>query len=55
MGTGGPLTPEGAVQVVGEMNRKRQLHEKLDVLLESSQADLAATILTAMYQKVVVE
>jgi len=55
MGTGGPLTSEGAIQVVRDMNQKRKLHEKLDVLLESSQADLAATLLTAMYEKVVVE
>jgi transcriptional regulator with XRE-family HTH domain len=54
MGTGGPLTPEGALQAVRDMNRKRQLHDQLDVLLESSQADLAATILSAMYEKAIV-
>ena len=54
MGHGGPLTPDGAMQAARDMNRKRQLHEKLDVLLESSQADLAATLLSAMYDKVVV-
>jgi transcriptional regulator with XRE-family HTH domain len=55
VGTGGPLTPEGAQAAAEEMNRKRRLHEKLDVLLESSQADVAAAMLETMYGKVVVE
>ena len=38
----------------GQMNRKREIHEKLDLLLESSQADVAAGILNVLYEKVVV-
>jgi len=55
VGTGGALTREGALAAVHGMNRKRRLHDQLDVLLESSQADLAAAILEAMYRNVVVE
>ena len=41
VGMGGPLTAEGAVSAVRLMNRKRELHGKLDVLLESSQCEVA--------------
>ncbi len=54
MGTGGPLTRDGARQAVQEMNRKRRLHDQLDLLLESSQAEIVVAILAAMYEKVVV-
>jgi transcriptional regulator with XRE-family HTH domain len=53
VGTGGPLTLEGAKVAVEEMNRNRGLHEKLALLLESSQADLIRGILEMMYDKVV--
>ena len=36
------------------MNRKRELHEKLDLLLESSHAEVAAGILNVLYDKIVV-
>jgi hypothetical protein len=36
------------------MNRKRELHEKLDLLLESTHAELAADILDVLHEKVVV-
>ena len=48
------LTVEGAVAAAGEMNRKRQLHEKLDLVLESSHANVAAGVLKVLYEKVVV-
>ena len=51
-GTGGPLTPEGALTAAQEMNGKRKLHEKLSVLLESSQAELVAEMVELLYQKV---
>jgi transcriptional regulator with XRE-family HTH domain len=54
VGTGGPLTVEGTLAAVSLMNRKRELHEKLDLLLESGQAELAAGILDVLYKKVVV-
>jgi transcriptional regulator with XRE-family HTH domain len=53
VGTGGPLTVAGATAAVEEMNRNRGLHEKLALLLESSQADLVRGILEIMYDKVV--
>jgi transcriptional regulator with XRE-family HTH domain len=53
VGTGGPLTAEGTAAVAVEMNRNRGLHEKLALLLESSQADLIRAVVEAMYDKVV--
>jgi transcriptional regulator with XRE-family HTH domain len=54
VGTGGALTIEGALTTVRHMNRKRELHEKLDLLLESSHAEVAAGILNVLYDKIVV-
>jgi len=51
-GTGGPLTPEGTLAVAEQMNRNRRLHEKLAVLLETSQAELVESVLEAFYQSV---
>jgi transcriptional regulator with XRE-family HTH domain len=53
-GAGGPLTVEGAVSAVRQMNRKRELHHKLDLLLETSQAELIEALLETAYQKTVV-
>jgi hypothetical protein len=55
MGTGGPLTAEGALAAARQMNAKRELHEKLTVLLESSQAEVIAGIVELMYRKAVEE
>jgi transcriptional regulator with XRE-family HTH domain len=55
VGMGGPLTADGALAAVGQMNRKRELHEKLDLLLETSHAELAAGILKVLYDNVVVD
>ena len=54
VGTGGALTVEGTLTAVQQMNQKRQLHEQLDVLLESSQAEVAAEILNVLYETAVV-
>ena len=54
VGAGGALTVEGALAAVEQMNRKRELHAKLDLVLESSQAEIAAGILNVLYEKVVV-
>ncbi len=51
-GTGGPLSVEGALTAVQEMNRNRELHEKLAVLLESSQAEVVRGIVEVLYQQV---
>ena len=53
VGTGGPLTAEGALAAARQMNARRELHDKLDVLLESSQAEVIAGIVELMHQKVV--
>jgi hypothetical protein len=37
------------------MNHRRELHVRLDLLLESSQAEVAAGILNVLYEKVVVQ
>jgi transcriptional regulator with XRE-family HTH domain len=55
VGAGGALTAEGALAAARQMNKKRELHEKLDLLLESSQAEVAAGILNILYEKVVVQ
>jgi transcriptional regulator with XRE-family HTH domain len=54
VGTGGALTAEGALEAARQMNRKRELHDKLDLLLESTHAELAADILDVLHEKVVV-
>jgi transcriptional regulator with XRE-family HTH domain len=54
-GTGGPLTTEGALEAVREMNGKRRLHEKLALLLESSQAVLIRSIVELLYNQIVVK
>ncbi len=52
-GMGGPLTAEGTLAAVEEMNRNRALHEKLAVLLESDQAAVIRGIVELMYQQAV--
>jgi transcriptional regulator with XRE-family HTH domain len=53
VGTGGPLTFDGAVTAVRHMNHKHALHDKLDVLLESSQAKTVSGLLELLYEQVV--
>jgi transcriptional regulator with XRE-family HTH domain len=55
VGTGGALTFEGTLAAVHQMNRKRELHEKLDLLLESSQAEVIRGIMDVLYHQVIVE
>jgi len=52
-GTGGALTAEGAVATVSNMNRNRATHERLAVLLESSQAEVVRGIVEVMYDNLV--
>ena len=51
-GAGGALTTEGTIDAVGEMNRRRELHDKLAILLESSQQQLVGEILESLYRQV---
>jgi len=52
-GTGGCLTAEGTVAVVHQMNRRRELHDKFALLLESSEAEVISGIVELMYERVV--
>jgi transcriptional regulator with XRE-family HTH domain len=54
-GAGGALTAEGTLEVVKAMNHRRQLVEKLMLLLETSQAEAVGAFLEVMYEKMVVE
>jgi len=54
VGAGGALTREGTLEAVGHMNRKRQLHDKLDLLLETSHAKLAGSFIDMLYEEIVV-
>lgn len=54
VGAGGALTVDGALAAVKQMNHKRELHDKLDLLLESSHAEVAAGILNVLYDQVMV-
>ncbi len=47
------LTVDGAIAAVRGLNVKRDLHQKLDALLESCHADVASAVVEALYQKVV--
>ena len=51
-GAGGALTLDGALRAAEQMNRKRELHHKLDLLLESSHAALIGRIVDAMHDEV---
>ncbi|HVU85943.1 MAG TPA: helix-turn-helix transcriptional regulator [Pirellulales bacterium] len=51
MGMGGALTSEGALRAAEAINRKRELHDKLALLLETEQADVIAGILELFYQR----
>ncbi len=52
-GTGGPLTAEGALAVAQQMNRNRQLHEKLALLLETGESELVGQVLEALFRSIV--
>lgn len=51
-GAGGALTAEGTLEAARAMNSKRELHDKLAILLESSQNQLVGEILESLYRQV---
>lgn len=53
-GTGGALTVEGTRQIVEQMNRKRDIHHKVALLLETGESELLVGLVDLLYQKVVV-
>lgn len=52
-GTGGALSEAGAAGVVRAMNRKRDVHRKVALLLESGEAELLAGVIELLYQRIV--
>ncbi|MEX0675975.1 MAG: helix-turn-helix transcriptional regulator [Pirellulales bacterium] len=53
-GTGGALSPAGAAEAVLAMNEKRAVHQKVALLLETSEAVLLVGLVDLLYQKIVV-
>jgi transcriptional regulator with XRE-family HTH domain len=53
-GTGGALTAAGTTQVVLAMNRKREVHLRVALLLESGEAEFLIGLVELLYQKIMV-
>lgn len=53
-GTGGELTPDGAMRVVMAIREKHAVHRKVALLLESSEAKLLTGFVELLYQKIAV-
>ncbi len=51
VGAGGGLTREGALEAARHINRKRRLHEKLDLLLETTHAALVGEMIELLYEQ----
>jgi transcriptional regulator with XRE-family HTH domain len=51
-GTGGALTGDGVLESVRRMNRKREILEKLNLILETGDAEVLGGIIDLFYQKV---
>ena len=54
IGDGRPHAIEEAIVSVQRMNRRRDLHQKLDLVLESSHAEVGGKILDALYESAIV-
>lgn len=52
-GVGGGLTRTGALEAAAHINRKRHLHEKLELLLETTYGNLVCEMLELMYERMV--
>ena len=52
-GTGGGLTVEGTLETVAAMNRKRDIHHRVDLVMETGQAELLSQIIAVLYESVV--
>ncbi|MCI0680528.1 MAG: helix-turn-helix domain-containing protein [Gemmataceae bacterium] len=53
-GAGGELTEEGALRTVEAMNRRRDLHRKVAVVLESHEASLLEQMIDVLYRRIVI-
>jgi transcriptional regulator with XRE-family HTH domain len=54
-GAGGGLTAAGALEAVSAMNRKRVVHDKVALLLESGEAELLTGVVDLLYSRIVVQ
>jgi transcriptional regulator with XRE-family HTH domain len=52
VGTGGALTRDGTVEIVATMNRNRDVHERVALLLESAEAEVLVGIVRVLYEKI---
>jgi transcriptional regulator with XRE-family HTH domain len=53
-GTGGALTPQGALETVCSMNRRRELIAKVKLLWETGEAELLESMIDVLYRRVIV-
>lgn len=53
-GAGGALTRDGVLESVRRMNRKREILEKLDLLLETDQAEILGEIVDLFHKKFII-
>lgn len=53
-GTGGSLRPDGTLEVVRAMNRRREILAKVTLLLETSEAELLESIVEQLHRRAVV-
>ncbi len=51
-GDGGSLTKEGTLAAAAAINRKREVQQKIALLLESGEADVLIGIVEVLYQKI---
>lgn len=51
-GTGGALTEDGVLEAARRMQRNRQTHTKLALLLESSEADLISEFIEVLHRRI---
>jgi transcriptional regulator with XRE-family HTH domain len=53
-GAGGALTPQGALDTVCAMNRRRELISKVKLLWETAEAELLESMIDVLYRRVVI-
>ena len=53
VGTGGGLTPQGALDAIRSMNWKQAVLRKVEVLMETGEAELVEGIVEILYRKAV--
>src|SRR5262245_19749745 len=54
-GTGGALTEKGTVKATQAMNKRRELLQKVTLLLETNESELLETMIEALYSRAVVQ